>query len=216
MIIVDYTCVVYATSTKSCFERKAFLRVQLIENIFNSIFDVIQNIHNKAEDKLKLETRGKLFTIMSLFKVFQKLKSSAQKRPLLFNSMIYGSFYTGAEFAQQTYNKIFKFSLSPVSANIEETNTFEIKKPLSLWIRNFNQKLGLLDENNSAQSRSYNWAQLKRYAIYGCFIAGPILHGWYHVSLYLFIQRFMLFICFYHLSSITLCFLGYIVRHFMY
>ncbi|XP_012244335.1 PXMP2/4 family protein 4 isoform X1 [Bombus impatiens] len=136
-------------------------------------------IYNKAEVKLKLETRGKLLTIMSLLKVFQKLKSSAQKRPLLFNSMIYGSFYTGAEFAQQTYNKIFKFSLSPVSANIEETNTFEIKKPLSLWIRNFNQKLGLLDENNSTQSRSYNWAQLKRYAIYGCFIAGPILHGWY-------------------------------------
>lgn len=63
---------------------------------------------NKAEVKLKLETRGKLLTIMSLLKVFQKLKSSAQKRPLLFNSMIYGSFYTGAEFAQQTYNKIFK------------------------------------------------------------------------------------------------------------
>ncbi|XP_033197367.1 uncharacterized protein LOC117160609 [Bombus vancouverensis nearcticus] len=99
-------------------------------------------------------------------KMFEKL-GFHKKRPLLFNSMIYGSFYTGAEFAQQTYT------------NIEETNTFEIKKPLSLWIRNFNQKLGLLDENNSAQSRSYNWAQLKRYAIYGCFIAGPILHGWY-------------------------------------
>ena len=45
---------------------------------------------------------------MFLSKVVQKLKSSAQKRPLLFNSLIYGSFYTGAEFAQQTYSKIFK------------------------------------------------------------------------------------------------------------
>ena len=28
-------------------------------------------------------------------------------------------------------------------------------------------------------SGNYNWAQLKRYAIYGCLIAGPVLHGWY-------------------------------------
>ena len=45
---------------------------------------------------------------MFLSRVVQKLKSFAQKRPLLFNSVIYGSFYTGAEFAQQTYSKIFK------------------------------------------------------------------------------------------------------------
>lgn len=36
---------------------------------------------------------------------FSKLKSAAIKfRPLFFNSVAYGSFYTGAEFLQQTYN----------------------------------------------------------------------------------------------------------------
>lgn len=45
---------------------------------------------------------------MSVSRILPKLKIYAQKRPLLFNSVIYGSFYTGAEFAQQTYNKVFK------------------------------------------------------------------------------------------------------------
>lgn len=45
---------------------------------------------------------------MSLSKILQKLKNSIQKRPLFFNSVMYGSFYTGAEFAQQTYNRMFK------------------------------------------------------------------------------------------------------------
>ncbi|XP_006615486.1 uncharacterized protein LOC102674348 [Apis dorsata] len=111
-------------------------------------------------------------------KMFEKLRFQ-QKRPLFFNSVMYGSFYTGAEFAQQTYNRMFKFSLSPASINIEETNTFKIEKPLFIWIKNFNQKLSLLNKNNMMQLESYNWAQLKRYAIYGCFIAGPLLHGWY-------------------------------------
>lgn len=116
---------------------------------------------------------------MSLSKILQKLKNSMQKRPLLFNSIMYGSFYTGAEFTQQTYNRMFKFSLSSTSINIEETNTFKIEKSLFIWIKNFNQRLDLLNKNNTMQLESYNWAQLKRYAIYGCFIAGPLLHGWY-------------------------------------
>lgn len=45
---------------------------------------------------------------MSLSKILQKLKNSMQKRPLLFNSIMYGFFYTGAEFTQQTYNRMFK------------------------------------------------------------------------------------------------------------
>ncbi|XP_076302294.1 PXMP2/4 family protein 4-like [Lasioglossum baleicum] len=113
---------------------------------------------------------------MSLSRVLQKLRSSVQKRPLFFSSVVYGSFYTGAEFTQQTYNRIFKFSST---TNNEEKIAFEIERPLFIWIRRFNQKLGLLDENNSMELGCYNWARLKRYAIYGCFIAGPVLHGWY-------------------------------------
>ena len=75
--------------------------------------------------------------------------------------------------------------------------------------------LGLLNENDSTQSRSYNWPQLKRYAIYGCFIAGPLLHGWYQISLYFLARRFISFAYFYHLSLI-ICFYHKIVRHFMY
>ncbi|XP_076764619.1 mpv17-like protein [Xylocopa sonorina] len=116
---------------------------------------------------------------MFLSRLLEKLKNSARKRPLLFNSVIYGSFYTGAEFTQQTYSRLSKLPLSPVSTNIEETNTFKIESPLFTRIRKFNEKLGLLDEDNSLQLWSYNWAQIKRYAIYGCFIAGPVLHGWY-------------------------------------
>ncbi|XP_012140194.1 mpv17-like protein isoform X1 [Megachile rotundata] len=116
---------------------------------------------------------------MSVLRILQKLKNSAQKRPLLFNSMIYGSFYTGAEFTRQTYSRIFKFPLPPVSEDNVELNTIENKKPLLVWTNKFNETLGLLDEKSSAELTDYNWPQLKRYAIYGCFIAGPVLHGWY-------------------------------------
>ncbi|CAK9802501.1 N-acetyltransferase 9-like protein [Anthophora plagiata] len=122
----------------------------------------------------------KLQRIMSVSRILQKLKRSTQKRPLLFNSVIYGSFYTGAEFAQQTYAKIFKFPLSPISADTEDSTTLEIEeRSLFFWRKKLNEKLGLLDEDSSRQFGGYNWAQLKRYAIYGCFIAGPLLHGWY-------------------------------------
>ena len=33
-----------------------------------------------------------------------------KRRPLIFNSIVYGSFYTGAEFAQQSYNRRYQVS----------------------------------------------------------------------------------------------------------
>ncbi|KAF3420586.1 hypothetical protein E2986_11231 [Frieseomelitta varia] len=150
-----------------------------------------------AKIKFDNEKSINMFEKLKFQKVIQKLKSSAQKRPLLFNSVIYGSFYTGAEFAQQTYSKIFKvydchdqnfaekletlleISRNQSKINGEETDTSKTEKPLFVWIKKFDQMLGLLNENDWTQSRSYNWPQLKRYAIYGCFIAGPVLHGWY-------------------------------------
>ncbi|XP_076623484.1 PXMP2/4 family protein 4-like [Colletes latitarsis] len=117
---------------------------------------------------------------MFMSKVVPKLKNSMQKRPLLFNSIIYGIFYTGAEFAQQTYSRVFKLSLPPsTSDNVQELNTINSKRPTFIWIKKFNETFGLSDEERWTQSGYYNWAQLKRYAIYGCFIAGPVLHGWY-------------------------------------
>lgn len=41
--------------------------------------------------------------------------------------------------------------------------------------------LDLVDEKKDSliQSTTYNRPQLKRYAVYGCLLAGPVLHGWY-------------------------------------
>ncbi|XP_076683838.1 mpv17-like protein [Andrena cerasifolii] len=118
---------------------------------------------------------------MSTSRILSNLKTYAQKRPLLFNSMIYGSFYTGAEFAQQTYSRVFKLSVpSPsVPENLEEASIVSTERPVFSWIRKFNETMGLSDVDNLRHSGNYNWAQLKRYAIYGCLIAGPVLHGWY-------------------------------------
>lgn len=118
---------------------------------------------------------------MSVSRILPKLKIYAQKRPLLFNSVIYGSFYTGAEFAQQTYNKVFKLSIpsSTAQENINESYKIDTERSAFVWMKMFNETLGLSEINNPKQSDNYNWAQLKRYAIYGCFIAGPVLHGWY-------------------------------------
>ncbi|XP_031840415.2 mpv17-like protein [Nomia melanderi] len=113
---------------------------------------------------------------MAASRILRKL----QKRPLLFNSMIYGSFYTGAEFAQQTYNNMFKPPLTtPMPERIKNSDTIDDQTQPSVWLRIFNKALTLSDEDSMTQSGNYNWAQLKRYAIYGCFIAGPMLHGWY-------------------------------------
>ncbi|XP_076649531.1 PXMP2/4 family protein 4-like [Halictus rubicundus] len=121
---------------------------------------------------------------MATSRILRELKSCAQKRPLLVNSIIYGSFYTGAEFAQQTYNKVFKFPVaSSVPQGIEESNTIDAQTQSFPRSRTFNEPLILSDEDSRTRSSdyndNYNWAQLERYAIYGCFIAGPVLHGWY-------------------------------------
>ncbi|KAG8041078.1 hypothetical protein G9C98_002066 [Cotesia typhae] len=91
---------------------------------------------------------------------FSKLKSAAIKfRPLFFNSVAYGSFYTGAEFLQQTYNinqkekAVAVLNKTPVNSN-----------------KLFPDKFKLED---------YNVPVLRRYLAYGYFLAGPILHGWY-------------------------------------
>lgn len=76
---------------------------------------------------------------MSVPRVLQKLKTSMQKRPLLFNSIIYGSFYTGAEFAQQTYNKVFKV----VFVSVRHKYAIKCKKILIVrdrFIKKFLQK----------------------------------------------------------------------------
>ncbi|XP_078042367.1 PXMP2/4 family protein 4-like [Augochlora pura] len=121
---------------------------------------------------------------MAVSKILRELKTCAQKRPLLVNSVIYGSFYTGAEFAQQTYNKVFKFPVAtPVSKRIEESNTSDAQMQTVPWSETSKEPLILSDDDKKTWSRNYNdnynWPQLRRYAIYGCFIAGPVLHGWY-------------------------------------
>lgn len=82
---------------------------------------------------------------MFLSKVAQKLKSSAQKRPLLFNSMIYGSFYIGAEFAQQTYSKIFKVIILFPTIEVYDCHDQNF----------FAEKLETLLEISRNQSKSY-------------------------------------------------------------
>ncbi|EGI59112.1 hypothetical protein G5I_12825 [Acromyrmex echinatior] len=47
---------------------------------------------------------------MSLTKALRVVSSIMQKRPLLFNSMVYGFFYTSAEFIQQSFTKMSKTS----------------------------------------------------------------------------------------------------------
>ncbi|XP_070161553.1 uncharacterized protein [Polyergus mexicanus] len=61
----------------------------------------------------------------------------------------------------------------------ESKNSADIKGPTLRQIQRFCETLKLVDEDTSMQSTNYNWPQLKRYAIYGCFLAGPILYRWY-------------------------------------
>ncbi|XP_026675395.1 uncharacterized protein LOC108632381 [Ceratina calcarata] len=142
------------------------------EAIILMLLHGIDKLHtSKFKAKIKFDNDRSI-------RMFEKL-GFHERRPLLFNSIIYGSFYTGAEFAQQTYTRIYKFSLPPISAKAEEdASSLKLENSLFLWIKKLDEKLGLLNDDSS-QLRSYNWAQLKRYAIYGCFIAGPVLHGWY-------------------------------------
>ncbi|XP_032667867.1 PXMP2/4 family protein 4 [Odontomachus brunneus] len=107
-----------------------------------------------------------------------KVVNAMRKRPLLFNSMVYGFFYTSAEFIRQSFSKTSKST----QQNIEEHDDFAgTKGPILMQIQEICEILDLVDEKNDAAVRStvYNWPQLKRYAVYGCLLAGPVLHGWY-------------------------------------
>ncbi|KAL6256317.1 hypothetical protein P5V15_012434 [Pogonomyrmex californicus] len=111
---------------------------------------------------------------MSLRKAFRVVSSIMQKRPLLFNSMVYGSFYTSAEFIRQSFSKMSK-PVQPIA--VEPEILSDTKGPILIQIQRLCEMLDLIDKEDN--SVAYNWPQLKRYAIYGCFLAGPILHGWY-------------------------------------
>ncbi|XP_077278914.1 mpv17-like protein [Temnothorax americanus] len=108
---------------------------------------------------------------MSLTKAFRIVSSVMQRRPLLFNSMVYGFFYTSAEFIRQSFSKMSE----PIAAESEISSN--VKGPILIQVQKFCETLDLVDK--SADSTTYNWPQLKRYAIFGCLLAGPMLHGWY-------------------------------------
>lgn len=99
-----------------------------------------------------------------------------RKRPLLYNSVVYGSFCTSAEFIRQSYSGTSK----PTQLVAEEArDTTDTGGPVLIKrIQEFCKLLGLVDDDITLQT-NYNLPQLKRYAIYGCCLAGPILHGWY-------------------------------------
>lgn len=105
-----------------------------------------------------------------------KLNNFIQKRPLFFNTMTYGFFYTCAEFVQQNYNRGSK-NIQPVP--MLESKLSNVDKPILTWLQKCNTFFGISDHEFSMSEQQYNWPRLKRYAIYGCFIAGPVLHGWY-------------------------------------
>ncbi|XP_012265163.2 mpv17-like protein 2 [Athalia rosae] len=102
-----------------------------------------------------------------------------RRRPLFFNAIVYGSLYTSAEFVQQTWTKNHTFK-SP-DQNHAPTIIAVADGPTA-WpvasVQKLNKVLGL-DQDAATIPGDYNWAQLKRFAIYGCLLAGPILHGWY-------------------------------------
>ncbi|KAG5321071.1 M17L2 protein, partial [Pseudoatta argentina] len=111
---------------------------------------------------------------MSVTKALRVVSSIMQKRPLLFNSMVYGFFYTSAEFIQQSFTKMSK-PIQPITIDPEISSN--IKGPVLIQIQKLCEVLDLVDKNSN--SATYNWSQLKRYAIFGCLLVGPMLHGWY-------------------------------------
>lgn len=110
---------------------------------------------------------------MSVTKVLRMMNNIMQKRPLMYNSVIYGSFFTSAELIRQSFTNVSK----PIAE--ESRNSIDTKEPILIQVQKLCETLNLVDEDASVQSTNYNWPQLKRYAIYGCFLAGPILYRWY-------------------------------------
>ncbi|KAL0131765.1 hypothetical protein PUN28_002958 [Cardiocondyla obscurior] len=110
---------------------------------------------------------------MSSTKVLRVASSIMQKRPLLFNSMVYSFFYTSAEFIRQSFSKMSK-PVQPIY--VESESLSNVKGPVLIRVQKLCEMLDLMDKNADS---TYNWPQLKRYAIFGCLLAGPMLHGWY-------------------------------------
>ena len=74
------------------------------------------------------------------------------------------------------YLKVEK--VQPKLLAVMMSSTEDIKPgPILQLVHKFNGTLGL-DKEYDNESQSYNWAQIKRYAIYGCLMAGPALHIW--------------------------------------
>ncbi|XP_034934265.1 mpv17-like protein [Chelonus insularis] len=93
-----------------------------------------------------------------------QVKIFITKKPMLFNSFIYGSFYVTAEFIQQMYHRK-KHTENQV---IEKINIKNQLNSLSTEIT----ELEIINLKT-------DWSIIGRYFIYGYCIAGPILHGWY-------------------------------------
>ncbi|XP_043271246.1 PXMP2/4 family protein 4 isoform X1 [Venturia canescens] len=105
---------------------------------------------------------------------FVSLTKMIRRRPLLFNSLVYGSFYTGAEFAQQSYNLKYQ-------SVIQEQRDPKPSRFVSLGATTTpDEDIQRSNDIGPSQiSLNYDWKQLQRYALIGCFVTGPILHGWY-------------------------------------
>ncbi|XP_015585034.1 PXMP2/4 family protein 4 [Cephus cinctus] len=106
--------------------------------------------------------------------MMKSLSNLISKRPLLGNSVIYGIFYTGAEFVQQSYNK--KFQVDNVKHSLSVSSVTNTNCPPN-WLYKLNESFGFVQDPNKIGE--FDWIQLQRYGIYGCLLAGPILHGWY-------------------------------------
>ncbi|XP_044003919.1 mpv17-like protein isoform X2 [Aphidius gifuensis] len=93
-------------------------------------------------------------------------------KPIIINSMVYGSFYICAEFLQQTYQQ------REIAQNLMLENTNSRMPSGTLKIKHYetneNEKIDIMKilEN-------YDWQVIQRYILYGYFMAGPILHTWY-------------------------------------
>uniref|UniRef100_A0A0C9RLF8 Mpv17l_2 protein n=2 Tax=Fopius arisanus TaxID=64838 RepID=A0A0C9RLF8_9HYME len=98
-----------------------------------------------------------------------------KKKPLIINSVIYGSFYTSAEFLQQTYKQqeLKRENLLPS----RRLTVAENETPLVVIGSRRNIEVDSNKIGENLEENGYNWSVLRRYIVYGYFLAGPILHG---------------------------------------
>ncbi|XP_015109799.1 uncharacterized protein LOC107036373 [Diachasma alloeum] len=103
------------------------------------------------------------------------------KKPLIFNSLIYGSFYTSAEFLQQTYK--LQERKKETSSTARALTVTESTVPLVVIGSQSNSRVASNERgkgiHKTIDKDGYNWSVLQRYVVYGFFLAGPILHKWY-------------------------------------